>query len=419
MATQKIISPTYSPHPKQWEWHKIQTRFKAAITGAGFGKSAMVINEEILDMTWPGRKGSPENPLIYVAVGPTYNMVRNTMMREFFKFCPHELIAFHNKAENKIGLINDTVLMFIAGDNEQDIDRMRGLTIGGAGLDEMALMPKYVWDVLLARLRDSRGSLRMYGASTPRGFNWVYDTFAMKKYGNKNDYALMGGSSLDNPFTPEEYKQTLIETYTGRFKEQEIFGKFVAHEGLVYADFNREIHVARTEKQWKQILAFVDWGYANPSVILVAGIDGDGNVHIMSEFYQSRVLQNDFESIAADMQREFKIERFIADPAEPGLIQSLRNRVVTVIEADNAIMEGITLVNSYLNAKPNPKLTVDPGCVNTIKEFESYCYPPKKDEKPQQEKPLKMMDHAMDALRYGLMHLKGKDKLEYLGANLL
>jgi phage terminase large subunit len=44
-----------------------------------------------------------------------------------------------------------------------------------------------------------------------------------------------------------------------------------------------------------------------------------------------------------------------------------------------------------------PRLTVAPGCDNTINEFESYVWKPEKDE------PVKLDDHAMDALRYGIL----------------
>ena len=43
-----------------------------------------------------------------------------------------------------------------------------------------------------------------------------------------------------------------------------------------------------------------------------------------------------------------------------------------------------------------PRLTIDPSCVETINEFESYVWRPEKDE------PVKENDHAMDALRYAV-----------------
>ena len=60
------------------------------------------------------------------------------------------------------------------------------------------------------------------------------------------------------------------------------------------------------------------------------------------------------------------------------------------------MLDGITKVQDYLKIQGDgkPRLTVDPSCVNTINEFESYVWKENKDE------PVKDNDHAMDALRY-------------------
>jgi phage terminase large subunit len=60
------------------------------------------------------------------------------------------------------------------------------------------------------------------------------------------------------------------------------------------------------------------------------------------------------------------------------------------------VLDGITKVQDYLKIQGDgkPRLTVDPSCVNTINEFESYVWKENKDE------PVKDNDHAMDALRY-------------------
>jgi phage terminase large subunit len=49
-------------------------------------------------------------------------------------------------------------------------------------------------------------------------------------------------------------------------------------------------------------------------------------------------------------------------------------------------------------------LTVDPSCVNTIEEFETYRYPTG-GARDSNDVPVKEHDHAMDALRYGVMEL--------------
>ena len=49
-----------------------------------------------------------------------------------------------------------------------------------------------------------------------------------------------------------------------------------------------------------------------------------------------------------------------------------------------------------------PRLTVEPHCVNTIAEFESYCWKENR-EGEYKDEPEKANDHAMDALRYCVM----------------
>ena len=46
-----------------------------------------------------------------------------------------------------------------------------------------------------------------------------------------------------------------------------------------------------------------------------------------------------------------------------------------------------------------PRLTVDPSCSNACREFESYEW------KPDTDEPVKINDHAMDAIRYAVMHI--------------
>jgi len=50
-----------------------------------------------------------------------------------------------------------------------------------------------------------------------------------------------------------------------------------------------------------------------------------------------------------------------------------------------------------------PRLTIDPACVNTLAEFESYVW--MEGRSGVKDTPEKTNDHAMDALRYGVARL--------------
>jgi phage terminase large subunit len=65
-------------------------------------------------------------------------------------------------------------------------------------------------------------------------------------------------------------------------------------------------------------------------------------------------------------------------------------------------MDGIARVTDALAHG----LSIDPQCLNAISELESYRYP--EGSRSGTENPIKENDHAMDALRYGIVHLNGK-----------
>jgi phage terminase large subunit len=66
-------------------------------------------------------------------------------------------------------------------------------------------------------------------------------------------------------------------------------------------------------------------------------------------------------------------------------------------------MMGISRVMSVI-----PNLTVDPSCVETINEFESYQYTESKT--AERDAPKKINDHAMDSLRYGVVDIFGRPR---------
>jgi phage terminase large subunit len=74
-----------------------------------------------------------------------------------------------------------------------------------------------------------------------------------------------------------------------------------------------------------------------------------------------------------------------------------RQNGISVLEADNTVIDGISNVTTWLN--DGRIHIVKNRCPNLIKEFESYIWDDKA-QKRGEDKPLKENDHAMDALRY-------------------
>jgi phage terminase large subunit len=101
-------------------------------------------------------------------------------------------------------------------------------------------------------------------------------------------------------------------------------------------------------------------------------------------------------AIAAEADRT-RPDKIFLDPSAKAYIDALRKRGYPAEKAINEVKFGIGEVASALAADDG--LTIDPSCVNLITEFESYHYPQNKTES---DTPVKMLDHALDALRYAI-----------------
>jgi len=212
--------------------------------------------------------------------------------------------------------------------------------------------------------------------------------------------------SPDNFFLPKQYVEDLMSLEGVAF-ERYVEGKWRGGEGLVYDRFDRSVHVRERTEEWRRIIVGQDEGYTNPAALLVVGEDGDGRLHIIEEFYKSQMLEVDVIATAKDIASRYKIESFVLDPSAAKLKAAMHQSNLDVASADNTVFPGIQKVQQRLARAGDgqPRLTVDPKCENTIREFESYEW--LGGSSGYKDAPKKEMDHAMDALRYAVVHFDG------------
>jgi phage terminase large subunit len=393
------VNLSYQPYAIQQKFHKSQAKFRGFIGGLGSGKTLCGAYEALqVALEYSGSLG--------VILAPTYRMLTDSTIRTFLEVCPHDLIEFYNKSEQHLKMINGSEILFRPGNDTAAIDRLRNVNVGWFWMDEGSLFLRYAFQILIGRLREQKGPRRGWVTTTPKGYNWIWDKFVNKP---TSDYFYVTASSLDNPYLPEDYKRSLQQEYTGVFARQEIYGLFVGFEGCVYPEFNRAIHVIDTSQyKFEAILGCVDFGFTNPSVILKIGIDYDGRLYVLDEFYERHVTDSDLAEWAKNNLKD--VELFIADSENPAGIQEFKDRNLEakgvkkqpLEPKETFIISGIKRISNLLVVRGDgrPRLYVDQKCVNTIMEFENYRYPEKTEEQPMKEAPLKIHDHALDSLRY-------------------
>jgi len=355
--------------------------------------------DSLLQVTeWnPGKVG--------MIVAPSYPMLATSTKRTFLEILPSELLVSHNKTENHIVLKNGSEIYFRSADEP---DRLRGPNLAWTWLDEGQEAPGGIggiWDVLLGRLRASTTPSALL-TGTPAGMNWVWETFG-RIYPLPPGKLLVRAKTRDNFYLPREYVEHLEQTYVGDFARQELEGEFVAFAGLVYRDFRHEVHIAEAPvREWKRVVAGVDFGFTHPTAIIVVAEDHDGRAFVLDEFYEKRKTEAEIVAAAVELQAQYHISEFYCDYEDPRLIQSLQGHV-EAFDAVKNVLPGIQAVTARLQVQDDgrPRLQVDPKCVNLIRELQTYRYANRKEGQVAKDAPVKADDDAADALRYAVMGL--------------
>jgi len=181
---------------------------------------------------------------------------------------------------------------------------------------------------------------------------------------------------------------------------------------LVYKTFSFIDHVKTIslDSEWP-VQLWCDPGYAGAYAVLFVCIE-KGHVYVFDEVYeQGRVVQDVIAACKAKLiwPRVRKVIMDVAGNQHPGQESQVdvwhRLTNLPVITRRVGIADGIMRVKTFLvdPATKLPRITFDPRAKGCLKEFTLYKYNKVVDGRPEQDEPIKANDHAMDALRYGLV----------------
>ena len=220
----------------------------------------------------------------------------------------------------------------------------------------------------------------------------------------------------DNPSLDEETKDRYRNMFVGVFYQRFILGLWVLAEGIIYPNFSREKHTIKAKdipNKFDYYYVTSDYGITNPQVFLLCGIKYINDIphaYILNEYYnvgtkkningqEEKITKTD-ELFLRDYQKMVEgidIRRTIIDPSATSLINLFKQNRINVKEADNTVINGITVVLNWLDEERIH--IVAERCPNLLREFASYIWDEKAQERGE-DKPIKQNDHALDALRY-------------------
>ena len=230
--------------------------------------------------------------------------------------------------------------------------------------------------------------------------SWNYPTWEnLAKFpGGRNDPEIL---AIEQEVSEDEFAQ-------------EYAALFSAFSKGVFKEFTLDSHVRQHtyNPDWPNY-QFWDFGFVGATVCLDVQVSPDDRIYVWREYYKSGItIENVIEELKHRNDPDgYKVINSFGDVASPACIETICEKWAPC-EGDKAAkddwQQGIFNVKRFLKQRSDglPGFIVDPACQFTIEEFETYqSASENRYGVIQKEKAVKRNDHAMDAIRYGIMHL--------------
>ena len=420
--------------PWQLEVAKDNHRFRIVCAGRRAGKSVLA---RLVVLKW-----ALENKGIYWIVSPTYRQGKQNHWRELQREIPIQWIDKKNEVELSLTLKNGSIIELKGAENP---DALRGVKLRGLVIDEIASIRNWDWlwqEVLRPTLTDYEAPGLFI--STPKGYNHFYQLFEMGQ-GSSDTYKSWRFTSYDNPYILKGEIDNAKKELTENTFAQEYLADFRKYTGLVYKEFQREVHVIEPfdipEGGGSGIYRGCDFGSTNPTAFLWIYVDKDDNWFIFDEYYESGKTI-DYIAGVINSKCLRPITATYGDPSGAQWISEFAQRGIYITPANKEIGTnfnswirfGIEKVSEQLKVMPGkfvdallsqkhnaseerpqamPSLFVFNNCTNLIREFETYRWKEKSVSQAQDlnepDVPENANNHALDSLRYFAVSYKKQE----------
>lgn len=414
-------------HKKQLEFHKSQKRNRWVFGGNRTGKTECGAVETIwLSLGCHPYRQNKQSTECWV-VSLSNRVQKEVAQSKILKYLPRSkieniIMAEGSKHSPEYGIIECIIVKNIFGNTsriwfkscESGREKFQGSSLDFVWFDEEP--PEEIYNECKMRILDKNGEL--FGTMTPlKGLTFIYNQIYLNT--NHDDevfYIFM--SWEDNPYL----SKTEIKRLASAMSESEInsrkYGKFELKDcGLVYPEFDENIHVIspfNIPQDWQDNIS-IDPGLNNPLSCHWYARDFDGNIYVIAEHFEAgqtiEYHANKIKEISKNLNwkkaSNGMIESLIDSAANQKTLSSPKSVTELFYEhgilvnpnVNKDLLSGISQVKSHLkDIDGNTKLFIFSSCKNLIQEFKTYRW-------NGQDTPIKKDDHALDELRYYIMHL--------------
>lgn len=413
----------YVPFPQQRLFHDSAARFRLVNCGRRFGKSTMAGEDMEYKLFQPKKT--------YWIVGPTYDLGEKE-----FRVIWDDLIvkmelgkdpsikkAYNKKQGNMyIEFPWGTSLTVRSADHPENLV---GEALDWVIMSEAAKHKQETWERFIRpALADKRGGADF--PTTPEGYNWYYDLWMLGQDATIPEYSSWRFPSWTNsivyPGGERDPEIILLRrTMSKEAFDQEIGADFGSFVGKIYPEWDATKHVTNVPflPYLPNYIAF-DWGYTNPLAAVEFQVTPNDEIRVWRLHYRAYTRVEDHCNMIKNQDQPpgYHLDMCFGDAADPEAVQTVSINLAPCIampEAKTNWRQGIDLVRSFLEREVGedeyggpiygPAFFVDFKCADLIREFNNYKAPQSVKGKNVQEIGLRQDDHALDAIRYGLMHI--------------
>ena len=411
-------------HEKQLAFHRCKKRNRWVFGGNRSGKTECGAVECVYMARGihPYRENKPD--VCGWVVSLSTQVQRDVAQKKILRYLPkawiEEIVMLVGRKDNpESGIIDFIRVKNVFGGSsvigfkscDQGREKFQGTSLDFVWFDEEP--PKDIYLECRMRVLDRCGDI--FGTMTPlKGFTFVYNDIYMNR-GKDPEVWYEFMEWADNPYLSKD-EIAALESCLGDVELQaRRYGRFAAAEGLVYPEFDENIHVVEPfaiPKEWQDTIS-IDPGLNNPLSAHWYAVDYDDNVYVVYEHFEAG---RDVDYHAAEMKRicallgwktdgNGRVRALIDSAAKQRTLSGVKNvcelfyerGILVNPDVEKDLFSGIARVKGYLkqgNGLPN--LYIFSNCTELIKELKGYYW-------GSGDTPKKADDHALDEMRYYLM----------------
>lgn len=329
--------------PHQRDFIQSKVKHTALIGGYGSGKTKVAIDKVLI-------KNIQSQGKAVAYYLPTFKLIKEIAIERFPEMLNDYGIDFTlNKSDFDIRTKYGKILLR----NMSNPETIVGYETYYSLIDETDILPMAKMNLAVAKILGRNRATPPSGqinqtdvVGTPEGFKWLYDFFIKNPSPNKST---VHAKTFDNPFLPEDYIDTLKESYTEAQVKAYTNGEFVNLKGdTVYQSYNRKAH--RTDVTQM------------PNEMLYVGLDFNvGNMNAVIFVMRNKVMYAideiskayNTKSICDILKNKYQGHKIIVNPDASGAQRSSSGADDFSILRSNGFTVSVDRINPKVNTRVN------------------------------------------------------------------